>query len=338
MEFFCLKNPLSSAHIGCMNWGLNKRKTKPIQVQDKVKRGKNMLLLDGKIVAEKVKNQLTLEAAKFLAERGRKPGLGVILVGDDPASQVYVGNKIKTSENLGFYSKALRLRETASQAEVEAAVARFNEDPEIDAFLVQLPLPASLNKDQVLAKIFPSKDADGLTAENLGLLMQNRVRVKPCTPSGIMKILEHYQIPVAGKKVLVVGRSQIVGLPMAQLLIAENATVTVAHSKTRDLKSEFLAADIVIVAVGQPEFFGQDYFKPSHIVVDVGIHRIQKTGVMYSASNGSRLVGDVKQSEVRGQVAALTPVPGGVGPMTIACLLENTLILAKNHIQKGISG
>jgi methylenetetrahydrofolate dehydrogenase (NADP+)/methenyltetrahydrofolate cyclohydrolase len=282
-----------------------------------------MLILNGKEVAQVRKSRLKKKTEAFTAHHGRPPGLGVVLVGDDPASHVYVKNKVLACDEVGFFSREVRIPQTASQAELKTAIESLNQDSEVDAFLVQLPLPKSLDAEEALSWIDPHKDADGLTAENVGLFWLGRPRAIPCTPAGVMAIFEHYDIPLTGKKAVVVGRSQIVGRPMAQLLLEADATVTIAHSKTRDLSALTREADVVVVAAGRAEFLGKEDFKKDAVVIDVGMHRKPLP------SGKNRLCGDVRYAELEGHVAAATPVPGGVGPMTIAMLLENTLRLAE---------
>lgn len=278
------------------------------------------LILDGKLVAAQVKAKVATGAGQFLNRYGRKPQLAVILVGDDVASQVYVRNKEKACAEVGFESSLVRLPASITQAELEAKIQGLVQDPRVDGVLVQLPLPKGLSSDRVQALLDPSKDADGFTWSSLGALMAGRGIVSPCTPAGVMEILKHYQIPVKGAHAVVVGRSLIVGKPMAQLLLAEDATVTVCHSKTPDLTAFTRNADIVVAAIGQRHFFGPEHFKKSAVVIDVGIH---------GSGAGQGVTGDVRFDEVKDLVRAITPVPGGVGPMTIAMLLKNTLALAE---------
>lgn len=282
-----------------------------------------MLVLDGKSVALKVKNRIAQEI-KNLQKSGlkRAPGLAVVIVGEDPASQVYVRNKIKACTEVGIESFHHVLAADTSEAALIKLVEKLNEDSLVDGILVQLPLPKHINADNVIATIAQDKDADGLTYGNLGALFAGQPVVKPCTPAGVIEILKHYKIDIAGKSAVVVGRSQIVGRPMAALLIDENATVTVAHSKTKNLEEVTSAADIVVVAAGKPKLLGRSAFKKEAVVIDVGIHRLE-----------SGLCGDVRYSELEGHVAAATPVPGGVGAMTIAMLMENTFQLAKRRLK-----
>ncbi|MES2857345.1 MAG: bifunctional methylenetetrahydrofolate dehydrogenase/methenyltetrahydrofolate cyclohydrolase FolD [Bdellovibrionota bacterium] len=281
-----------------------------------------MLRLDGSIVAQERKVALAKSVEDFTQKQGRKPGLAVVIVGADPASQVYVKNKVKTTSEVGMNSFHFELPATATQAEIIAQVKKLNADPAVDGILVQLPLPTGIDSDIVTEAILPEKDPDGLTTGNLGLLFAGKKRVAPCTPFGVMKILEHYKIPVKGRKAVVIGRSNIVGKPMAQLLLEADATVTVCHSRTTDLMHHTLDADIVVVAAGKPRFLGGEAFAKNSVVIDVGIHRPTE------GAFAGKLCGDVRFEELE-HTAAATPVPKGVGPMTIQMLMENTLRLAE---------
>lgn len=273
-----------------------------------------MLLLKGKPVADhiytQIKNQLTL--GTFL-----KPHLVVVLVGDDPASQVYVSHKQKACENLGYTSTLVKLAADSTEQQLTDVILKLNQDALVHGILLQLPLPAQFNSKKMTDLISPLKDADSLTTANLGLLMAGQNRVASCTPAGIIEILKFYKINVSKKNVLVIGRSLIVGLPLFHLLNQQNATVTLAHSHTENLKELVKTFDFVFVAVGKPHFLKATDFKKSAVVVDVGIHRTE---------NG--LIGDVDPTEAEAHLQALTPVPGGVGPMTIAMLMHNTFQLA----------
>ncbi len=282
-----------------------------------------MQILEGKPVVEARRAKIKAEVAKYSAKSGRAPGLAVILVGDDAASQVYVGNKIKACEEAGIKSVERRLPANTTAADLKKVIDTLNQHEQVDGILLQLPLPKHLNSDEMIGQISPLKDADCLTSENLGLLWTGRPRTIPCTPWGVMVILEHYGIQPAGMNTVVVGRSQIVGKPMAHLLVQANATVTICHSKTSNLREHTLRADLVVVAAGQAEMLGKDDFKKDAVVIDVGIHRKAAEG------GKSKLCGDVRFAELEGHVRAATPVPGGVGPMTITMLLENTLRLAE---------
>ena len=282
-----------------------------------------MQILDGKAVAEARRSQIKTRSEKLRKALGRAPGLAVILVGDDPASQVYVANKIKACHEAGIESFEHRLPEKTTVEQLKKTIEQLNQDPNVDGILMQLPLPKHLNSEQAINWISPRKDADCLTAENLGHLWSGKPVTTPCTPWGVMVILEHYGINPAGKVAVVVGRSNIVGKPMAHLLVQADATVTVCHSKTKNLREHLLKSEIVVVAAGKPEFLGAGDFAKDSIVIDVGIHR--KAG----AGGKSKLCGDVRLKELEGVLRAATPVPGGVGPMTITMLLENTVRLAE---------
>jgi methylenetetrahydrofolate dehydrogenase (NADP+) / methenyltetrahydrofolate cyclohydrolase len=277
-----------------------------------------MKSLDGKIVAAKVQKAIADEVQKEIQAGRPKPGLAVVLVGDDPASQVYVGSKVKTCQALGFASFEHRLPATVDFESLKKVIVRLNQDSKVHGILVQLPLPKHLDESQVIALIAPEKDADCLTSQNVGKLFQHKQIIASCTPAGVMEILKHYNYKLEGLNAVVVGRSQIVGLPMAQLLIQANATVTIAHSRTKDLKALTQQADLVIAAIGKPQFFTGDYFKAGAIAVDVGIHRLEN----------KKLCGDIQWDEIS-HLEACTPVPGGVGPMTIAMLMQNTFKLYK---------
>lgn len=279
-----------------------------------------MQILQGKPVADTVKDRVRAEAEKLTAKYQVKPGLAVVLVGNDSASQVYVGSKIKTCAEMGFSSFEHKVPEDTSLAHLKALIQNLNADKTVHGILVQLPLPKHLNESEVLAIIDPLKDVDCLSVENIGLLNKNQTRVAPCTPAGVMEILNHYGHDVTGMNAVVVGRSQIVGLPMAQLLLQKSATVTICHSKTKKLSKFTKAADLVVVAAGKPQFLGADDFKEDAIVIDVGIHRLAD----------KKLCGDVNFDKLK--VKAATPVPGGVGPMTIAMLMHNTLELYKLQV------
>ena len=276
-----------------------------------------MILLDGREVAKKVKAEVALDVEKFKAKYKRSPQLAVVSVGHDPASTIYMRNKEKAAIEAGFLFQRFALDNENSQEELDSLITKLNADADVNGFLVQLPIPKQFSLDAVYEAMNALKDSDGFHPENLGLLMSGRPRVKPCTPFGIMKMLEHYKIPVAGKNAVVIGRSNIVGKPMAQLFLSDDATVTICHSRTPDLKKHTLEADIVVVAVGKPEFIDASYFNSKAVVIDVGVHHI----------NG-KIVGDVNFKSVSEKVAALSPVPGGVGQMTVAMLLKNTVDLA----------
>lgn len=273
-----------------------------------------MILLDGKRIATKIKDELKTEISSL----SQKPKLSVILVGEDPASQVYVGHKEKACAQIGMESEVIRLSASSSQDELEQLIEKLNSDSKTHAILLQLPLPKTLDAFSAIEKISPSKDADCLTAYNQGLLALGRPLVKPCTPAGVIEMLKANDIDIAGKEAVVIGRSNIVGKPMAQLLLNENATVTICHSKTKDLKAHCLKADILVAAAGTPHLIDSSFIKEGASVVDVGIHRQE-----------GKLIGDVNPLAMDEKAFALSPVPGGVGPMTIAGLLKNTLLLFK---------
>lgn len=284
-----------------------------------------MIRLSGPEVAKAREPELRRRIQSFQARAGRKPGLAVVIVGHDPASQVYVRNKVKTTLALGMESFHFELPATISEKDLIAKIDELNRDPKVDGILVQLPLPKGLRSDTVLAAIRPEKDPDGLTIGNLGLLFAGRKRIAPCTPWGVMAILAHHKIDVAGMDAVVVGRSNIVGKPMAQLLLEANATVTMCHSRTRNLAEHCKKADLVVVAAGQPRFLGREAFREGAIVIDVGMHRPTE------GDFAGKLCGDVRFEELNGLVKAATPVPGGVGPMTIQMLMENTVELAHQN-------
>ncbi|HEX5779187.1 MAG TPA: bifunctional methylenetetrahydrofolate dehydrogenase/methenyltetrahydrofolate cyclohydrolase FolD [Xanthobacteraceae bacterium] len=276
-------------------------------------------ILDGKAVAAEVRAQAAQEAARIAVQLGRKPGLAVVLVGADPASEVYVRNKGRSTVEAGMESFEHKLPETASEAEVLALVQKLNADDKVDGILVQLPLPKQIDSNRVLNAVDPAKDVDGFHPMNAGKLATGLPALAPCTPVGCVIIAKKAHGSLAGLEAVVLGRSNIVGKPLAQLLLQENATVTIAHSRTKDLAAVARRADILCVAIGKPEFVKGDWIKPGATVIDVGINRIQKP------DGKTKLVGDVAYEEAAKVAGAITPVPGGIGPMTIACLLVNTL-------------
>ncbi len=278
-----------------------------------------MQLIDGKSLANKVQTNVATEVEKLKQEKNIVPGLAVILIGDDPASHAYVKMKAKACEKVGFYSITHNMPDTISQDEIIATIEMMNNNPRIDGILVQLPLPKHVDTDKILEVIDPKKDVDGFHAYNVGRLVTNLDAFVACTPLGVMKMFEEYNIDLKGQDVCVVGASNIVGKPMAALLLNANATVTVTHIFTKDLKAHTSKADIVIVGVGVPGLIKEDMVKEGAIVIDIGINRIE---------DGS-LVGDVDFPNVSKKCSYITPVPGGVGPMTIAMLLANTLKAAK---------
>ena len=287
------------------------------------------LILDGKSVAAGVLQECREEAAGLIA-RGVTPGLAVVLVGEDPASKVYVASKVRTCGELGFHSRKIVLPATATQDELLAVVAELNADPAIHGILVQSPPPPHIDEEAVIRAIDPRKDVDGFHPENVAkLVLEDPTGFVPCTPAGCMKLLAAAGIPTQGAEAVIIGRSMIVGKPMALLLLSKqaNATVTIAHSRSRDLPAICRRADILVAAVGRPEMVRSDWIKPGAVVVDVGINRIADP----TRESGYRLTGDVAFDEVAPLCAAITPVPGGVGPMTIAMLMKNTLQAANRE-------
>ncbi|MGC8532054.1 MAG: bifunctional methylenetetrahydrofolate dehydrogenase/methenyltetrahydrofolate cyclohydrolase FolD [Acidiphilium sp.] len=271
-------------------------------------------IIDGRAVAAALREAVAARASAL----PYRPGLAVVLVGDDPASRVYVRNKDKAALQAGLHARTIALPAETSQAALLALIDTLNRDPQTDGILVQLPLPAHISSETVLRAIDPAKDVDGFHPDNVAALTLGAPRLVPCTPRGIMLLLEHAQIPLRGARALVIGRSNIVGKPVAALLLAQNATVTIAHSATRDLAAECRRAEIIIAAVGRPEMVRGDWIMPGATLIDVGINRTE----------AGTLVGDIAYAEALPVAGAVTPVPGGVGPMTIACLLENTLTAA----------
>jgi methylenetetrahydrofolate dehydrogenase (NADP+)/methenyltetrahydrofolate cyclohydrolase len=284
-------------------------------------------LIDGKAFAASLRARIGAQAADFVQATGRRPGLAVVLVGDDPASQVYVGAKARACEEAGIASFEHRLPAETSEAELLALVERLNRDPEVDGILVQMPLPGGLDEQAVIAAISPDKDVDGFHVINAGRLSVGQPGFVPCTPLGCIMLLKDRLGDLSGLDAVVIGRSNIVGKPMAQLLVDANATVTVAHSRTKNLPEVVRRADIVVAAVGRPEMVRADWIKPGATVIDVGINRLPPA----EGKEKGRLVGDVAFAEASAVAGAITPVPAGVGPMTIAVLLRNTLVAAHNH-------
>lgn len=281
-----------------------------------------MILLEGKQVAKAIKDRVKTQTQSYKSNP-IQPGLAVVLVGNDPASEVYVGHKIKTCKELGIESFLHRLNDTDDPQKLYDLILELNKNTAVHGILVQMPLPKNFSVNKVLDLIDPKKDVDGLTPENVGLAWSGRARIYPCTPSGIIEILNFYKISIERKNVVVVGRSEIVGKPMAQMFLERNATVTICHSKTKALEEVTKTADIVVLAIGKRNFFGKDFFTSDSVVIDVGMHRLEK----------GLLCGDVFFKEVEGHVRAITPVPGGVGPMTIAMLMQNTLKLYEQQIE-----
>jgi methylenetetrahydrofolate dehydrogenase (NADP+) / methenyltetrahydrofolate cyclohydrolase len=289
-------------------------------------------IIDGKQTAQEIKSEIAIRVAEIKAEGGKTPHLAAVLVGSDGASQTYVGAKVKSCEEVGFKSTLVRLDADVTEEELLKVVEDINTNPDIDGLIVQLPLPKHISVDKVTNKIKPEKDVDGFTPANVGRMTLNWPAYVAATPYGIVELLKRYQIETAGKHCVVIGRSHIVGSPMSILMARNgypgNATVTLTHSKTQNLPEICRSADILIVAIGKPEFVTADMVKPGAVVIDVGIHRIEDA----SKKSGFRLIGDVKFAEVSEKASAITPVPGGVGPMTIAALLYNTLQSAEKKV------
>ncbi len=277
-------------------------------------------LIDGKAIAASLRQSLATRVAGWTGKGHRAPGLAVVLVGEDPASQVYVASKARQTVEAGMLSFEHKLALDTPEAALLALIARLNADPAVDGILVQLPLPAQINPERVIEAIDPAKDVDGFHPVNVGRLSIGSRAFIPCTPRGSLHLIHSVRKDLAGLNAVVVGRSNIVGKPMAALLLAQSCTVTIAHSRTRDLEAVCRAADILVAAVGRPAMLDARYVKPGAIVIDVGINRITDP-----ATGKNRLVGDMDFASAREVAGAITPVPGGVGPMTIACLLENTL-------------
>ena len=276
------------------------------------------ILLDGKALSRKINNHLREKIADLQPKIGRPPGLAVLMVGDDPASAVYVRNKEKACNRIGMASFGKHLPGNTSQEALAAEIAALNQDNNVDGILIQLPLPKHLDAVTLLHQIHPDKDADGLHPLNLGKLVRSEPGLRSCTPAGVIKLLEAYNIPVEGKKAVVLGRSILVGKPLGLMLLEKNATVTMAHSKTQNLAQVCQEADILVAAVGKPELVTASMVKSGAVVIDVGINRIT------DPEGNSRLVGDVEFESVSKVASYITPVPGGVGPMTVAMLLNNT--------------
>jgi methylenetetrahydrofolate dehydrogenase (NADP+)/methenyltetrahydrofolate cyclohydrolase len=279
-------------------------------------------IIDGKAFAAKLREKVAAEATRLKVEHNLVPGLATVLVGNDPASEVYVRNKGKTAEAIGFKSFHYSMPADSSEADVLARVRALNDDPAVHGILVQLPMPKQIREAAVLDLLDPRKDVDALTAVNAGLLISGRAKLVSCTPAGMMLLLKEYVGDIAGMNALVIGRSLLFGKPAAQLLLAANATVTMAHSRTRDLPDVARRADILVAAIGQPLFVKGDWVKPGATVIDVGINRVD------AGDGKTKIVGDVDYEAAVKYAGAITPVPGGVGAMTIVCLMRNTLIAA----------
>jgi methylenetetrahydrofolate dehydrogenase (NADP+)/methenyltetrahydrofolate cyclohydrolase len=284
-------------------------------------------VIDGKQFADDLCEKLKIEVAELQAQHSLLPCIAVVLVGEDPASQVYVRNKVRRCEQLGIRSIEHRLNDDTSEAELLALINDLNNDDAVHGILVQLPVPDQINDKAVLAAIAPAKDVDGFHIENVGSLTVGENQMVPCTPLGSLRMLQDRLGNLSGKHAVVIGRSNIVGKPMALLLLQQSCTVTIVHSRTKDIESICRQADILVAAVGRPRFVKGDWVKEGAVVIDVGINRIEEDGK-------NRLVGDVDFDEVSPKAAAITPVPGGVGPMTIACLMYNTVAAAK--MQNGL--
>ncbi len=277
-------------------------------------------IIDGKAVSAYVKEQVRNEVAE-LSKSGSVPALAVIIVGDDPASKVYVGNKKKACEMTGMRSVEYALPDETTEEELLELIGKLNNDKEINGILCQLPVPKHINEDKIIDAIAPEKDVDGFSAVNVGKIWLGKYEISPCTPMGVIELLDYYDIPLEGKNCVIVGRSNIVGKPMAALLLERNATVTVCHSRTKDLASFTKNADVIVAAVGRANFITADMVKEGAVVIDVGINRLE---------NG-KLCGDVDFENVKEKASYITPVPGGCGPMTIAVLMKNTLVAYKNQ-------
>ena len=279
-------------------------------------------VIDGKAIAKEIRQEIKDEVARFVSERGFAPGLAVVLVGNDPASETYVKSKAKGCKEIGMYSEVHKLPAETTQGELVELVTRLNADPKIHGILVQLPLPPQIDEKAILNLIDPRKDVDGFHPVNVGRLMIGERALVPCTPAGCIELIERSGTEITGKNAVVIGRSNIVGKPVAMLLLHKNATVTICHSKTRNLKEVCRSADILVVAIGRPKFVTADMVKPGAVVIDVGINRVD-----------GELVGDVDYDAAAEVAGAITPVPGGVGPMTITMLLKNTLQAAREATQ-----
>ncbi|MBR4295521.1 MAG: bifunctional methylenetetrahydrofolate dehydrogenase/methenyltetrahydrofolate cyclohydrolase FolD [Clostridia bacterium] len=276
-------------------------------------------IIDGKAISASIREEITEEVKAFEAQNGFVPGLAVIIVGENPASKVYVRNKKKACEQVGFYSEVIEMPEETSEEELLSVIRRLNSESKIHGILVQLPLPKHINEESILLSIDPSKDVDAFHPFNVGKIMTGNYDLAPCTPAGVMELIRRSGVEIRGKECVIVGRSNIVGKPQAMLMLASDATVTICHSRTADLASVCRRADILVAAIGKPEFFGADMVKEGAVVIDVGINR----------KEDGKLVGDVNFEEVEPKASYITPVPGGVGPMTITMLLRNTLTAAK---------
>jgi methylenetetrahydrofolate dehydrogenase (NADP+)/methenyltetrahydrofolate cyclohydrolase len=284
-------------------------------------------IIDGKAVAARVRDEVARAVAELVAETGRPPGLATVLVGDDPGSAVYVSGKQRACREVGMVAFDKRLPADASHQRVAEELDALNQDAAVSGVLLQLPVPAPLDGPALTAMVDPAKDVDGLTPVNAGLLSLGRPGLRPCTPQGVILLLDDVAVPLEGADAVIVGRSNLFGKPMAQLLLERNATVTICHSRTRDLPATCARADVLIAAVGRARLIGRDFVKPGAAVIDVGMNRLTPE----QAGNSSGLVGDVDFAAVANVASAITPVPGGVGPMTVALLLRNTLLAAREQ-------
>lgn len=295
----------------------------------------NPLILEGKIVAEALRNSIKEETAQFTAQFGRKPRLTLIQVGDDPASSIYVASKHKACQEDGIDSLNINLPVETTQEDLLKAIDELNNDTSTDAILIQLPLPDHINEDTILRAINPIKDADCFHPYNVGLLAQGKASVYPCTPAGCLAILDHYGYELKGKHAVIIGRSNIVGKPLAFMLLARHATVTICHSRTQNLTEICQQADVLIAAIGRTQMVDELYVKPGAWVIDVGINRL-KEKIVGTNKIRKRVVGDVNYERVINHIGAITPVPGGVGLLTIAQLLNNTVELAKRRLNHSV--
>ncbi len=293
------------------------------QVQDK---SKTAAILDGTKTAKDIREELAREVESFVNKGERRPGLAVVLIGDNPASHVYVKNKVLACKKTGIESHLFQLPANVASNDVFKLIEELNGRSDVDGILVQLPLPAGLPTDQILEAVSPEKDVDGLHTENMGLLFSGKKGLRPCTPQGIIEILKRYQIPVEGKNAVVIGRSNLVGKPIAIMLLEKNATVKICHSKSPELEKLAKEADILVVAAGRQEMVKGSWIKEGAVVIDVGIHKVEMQ------EGESRLCGDVYFEEAKHLASHITPVPGGVGPMTVAMLLSNTVQAYKSKI------
>ena len=291
-----------------------------------------MILIDGKKISQELQSEIAVEVKELIANGKKQPHLAAILVGDDPASQTYVNSKVKACDNVGFKSTLVRFESSVTEQTLLAKIEELNNNDDIDGYIIQLPLPRHISEQKMIDAIHPNKDVDGFHPVNVGRLVLNLPTYISATPFGIIQLLERYDIPTDGKHCVVIGRSHIVGSPMSILMSKNttvgNCTVTLCHSHTKNLKEHTLNADIIIAAIGKPNFLTADMVKQGAVIIDVGINRVDDT----SLTKGFKLVGDVSFAEVSEKASYITPVPGGVGPMTIASLLKNTLIAAKKLV------